>query len=343
MLASWGTLGDKMISHSLRILKGLQYPTGLFAAAAKTVGTGYDKSWIRDNIYATLGFEAVGDNDTVLKAYHALLDIMKKHEYKIEWMIRQPIPRARHRYIHARFDPITGEEFHEEWGNKQNDAVGAFLFKLGQLDTKGLPVIRDESDRAIVQKLVEYLAAIEYWHDEDNGMWEENEEIHASSVGACVAGLKAVSHIVNVPEELIRKGQSTLDWLLPRESVTKDVDLALLSLIYPYDVVSQEQRDAILKNVHDQLEEERGVLRYLNDQYYHNGKGSPAWTMGFPWLAIIYKNLGNQALYRKYLQKSVEVMNDKGEMPELYFANDHRHNDNSPLGWAQSLYVVAAA
>ena len=332
-----------MITHSLKILKDLQYPSGLFAAASKNVGTGYDKSWIRDNIYAVLGFEATGDTDTAVKTFQALLDIMKQHEDKIEWMIKQPFPKERYRYIHARFDPNTGNEINEDWGNKQNDAVGALLFKIGDLQNKGVEVIRDESDIQIIQKLVSYLAAIEYWQDEDNGMWEENEEVHASSVGACVAGLRAVANIVNVPDELIQKGQDTLNNLLPRESATKEVDLALLSLIYPYNVVSDEQRDAILKNIHEHLEEKNGVLRYLNDQYYHNGKGSPAWTMGFPWLAIIYKQLGDNAKYKQYLQKTVEVMNDKGEMPELYLAAENTHNENTPLGWAQSLYVVAAA
>jgi len=34
-------------------------------------------------------------------------------------------------------------------------------------------------------------------------------------------------------------------------------------------------------------------------------------------------------------------MNEKGEMPELYFAKTSNHNDNTPLGWAQSLLIEA--
>ena len=327
--------------HSLKLLEQLRYPTGLFAAAAQDVGTGYNRVWLRDNVYAALGFEAAGRIKDVVKTYHALLDILIKHDYKIDWMIREPNPKHTHRYIHARYDPLTGEEILEEWGNKQNDAVGAILFKIGDLEKRGIKVVRDKSDLAIIQKLVRYLTAIEYWHDADSGMWEENEEIHASSVGACVAGLIAVSHLVEVPNWLIAKGFATLNTILPRESLTKEVDLALLSLIYPYDVVTSGQRDAILRNVETRLLREKGVIRYEGDQYYNDGRGEPAWTMGLPWLAIIYKRLNLPKKYAFYMRKAVEAQNAKGELPELYFADSTEHNANTPLGWAQSLYLVA--
>ena len=328
-----------MLSHSIDILKGLQHPNGLFSAAASQ-NTGYSRAWIRDNVYTILGFEATQNFKEVVKTLHALLDILLKHEYKIDWMIKQPTKET-YRYIHARYDPITGEEIKEEWGNKQNDSVGALLFKIGDLEQKGVKVLRSLNDVRIVQKLVWYLEAIEYWQDKDNGMWEENEEIHASSVGACVAGLKRVNMIVDVPNDLIHKGLATLAWLLPRESVTKDSDLALLSLIYPYNLVTDDIRNTILENVEAYLVREKGVIRYLNDRYYcHQGREAE-WSFGFPWLAIIYKNLNVPNKYAFYMRKSIEAMNAKGELPELYFGGTSVHNENTPLGWAQSLLVVA--
>jgi phosphorylase kinase alpha/beta subunit len=171
-------------------------------------------------------------------------------------------------------------------------------------------------------------------------MWEENEEVHASSVGACVAGLKKASKIVDVDPKLIRKGEETLKNLLPRESETKDADLALLSLIYPYDVVDLETAMEILKNVELKLLREKGVIRYAGDQYYNHGYGEPEWTMGLAWLAIIYKKLNIPDKYAEYMRKCVSAFNEKGELPELYFAGTDLHNENSPLGWAQSLFLV---
>jgi phosphorylase kinase alpha/beta subunit len=327
-----------MMSASLDILSRLRYANGLFAAASRDVGTGYHRAWVRDNLYAAIGMEAV-DPQLALPTYHALLDILKKHEYKIDWAIKER-PKHRYQYIHPRYDPLTMDEIPEEWGNKQNDAIGLLLFKIGDMMDRGLPAIRDLDDLRLLRKLVKYLASIRYWEDADNGMWEENEEVHASSVGACVAGLRRIASYVQVEPGLIQEGQAALDALLPRESLTKETDLALLSLIWPLDAVTPAQRDAILLAVEDKLLKEKGVLRYLGDRYYHRD-GEAEWTMGLPWLAIIHRQKGDIVRYRYYLQKTLSAMNGKGELPELYFAGSEDHNENTPLGWSQALYLAA--
>jgi phosphorylase kinase alpha/beta subunit len=327
-----------MIANSIRILKGLQHTSGLFSASSLSVNTGYNKAWIRDCVYESLGFEAVKSWSEVVKTYQALLDVLRKHEYKIDLAIKEK-PKHAYQYIHARYHPNTYEEFFEEWGNKQNDAVGALLFKISDLELKGIKVLRDKNDKRILQKLVHYLESVEYWNDRDNGMWEENEEVHASSVGACVAGLKKASKLVDVDPALIKKGEAVLKKLLPRESETKDADLALLSLIYPYNIVDKKTAMQILKNVEEKLVREKGVIRYENDQYY-NENGEAEWTMGLAWLAIIYKQMKMPHKYAFYMRKCVSAINIKGELPELYFAGTDAHNENSPLGWAQSLFLV---
>lgn len=334
-----------MIDKSIAILESLQHETGLISASRKDVKTGYNMCWIRDTVYAALGFEAVKNMAAVVKTYAALLDLLLKHEYKIDWMIAQPQPKTPFRYIHARYDPLTMKEIWTEWGNKQNDAIGVILFKIGELENKGIKIIRGADDTRILQKLVSYLAAIHYWHDPDNGMWEENEEVHASSIGACVAGLKAIAKVagIEVPQQLIENGEKALQLLLPCESATKEVDLSLLSLIYPYNIVTPAQRELILKNVEEKLVRSRGVIRYFGDKYYAKDNTEAEWTFGFPWLAIIYKQLNNPEKYAHYTKKTIEAMNGNGELPELYYGDTDRPNDNTPLAWGQALCVVAAA
>ncbi len=333
-----------MLSKSAQILEQLQHPNGLFSASRSEVKTGYNLCWIRDTVYASLGFEALKNLAAVRKAYRALLNILLKHEYKIDWMIKQPHPKEPFRYIHARYHPATMEEISGEWGNKQNDAIGAVLFKIGELESKGIKIIRNSRDTRILQKLVHYLEAIEYWHDKDNGMWEETEEIHASSVGACVAGLKEIRKVdgIEVPEQLIRKGEEILQKLLPWESETKETDLALLSLIYPYNVVSESQREQILVAIEKKLVRDKGVIRYFDDKYYSNGEEAQ-WCFGFPWLAIIYKKLNRPDKHAHYVRKTMEVANEKGEMPELYYGSSNKFNENTPLAWGQSMSIVAIA
>jgi GH15 family glucan-1,4-alpha-glucosidase len=339
-------LYEKLITQHLKILEDLQYNSGLFAASKKGINTGYDKAWLRDNFYECLAFEVLGDYETVHKTYRAILDIFRKHEFKIDHAISKK-PEHTHQYIHPRYHPETFEEYWEEWGNKQNDSIGCILFKIGELEQrqKGF-LVKDDDDRRVLQKLVWYLSTLEYWNDPDSGMWEENQELHSSSVGACLAGLEKARYIegVEVPEELLVRGRQTLRDILPRESTQKFVDLALLSLIWPYGVVNDEETKMILENVEYHLLRERGVIRYKGDHYYNknpDGWSEEAeWTFGLSWLAIIYEKLGNEEKAKEYLDKAKETVTKKG-VPELYFSNSTKYNDNTPLGWSESLFIIA--
>lgn len=327
-----------MLNQSLEILKQLQYSNGLFAASKPDTATGYHFIWIRDNVYATLGLEAAEQYNEIRKTLNALLDILLKIEYKIDWAIRER-PKHHYQYIHPRYNPDTLDEIHGNWGNKQNDAIGALLFRVGDLEEKGINIIRNENDLRILQKLVQYIQSIEYWQDKDSGMWEENEELHASSIGACVAGLKKIRKTVDVPEELIQKGENALNAILPNESESKKTDMALLSLIYPYNVVTEEQAERILRNVEVKLARGKGLIRYIGDKYHYRN-GEAMWTKGFPWLAIIYKQLNRPDKYAFYMRKTLEVLNEKGELPELYYADGKAYNENCPLAWSQALFLV---
>lgn len=336
----------ELIDKHLQILKSLRVKSGLFLASKKGISTGYDKSWLRDNFYETIAFEVIGDWKTVEKTYCSILNILIKHEEKIDWAIKNK-PVHSYQYVHARFHPETFDEFWEEWGNKQNDAVGCILFRVGELEAvQKRTILKTEKHIGIVNKLVKYLASIEYWQDPDSGMWEEDEELHASSVGACIAGLKSVARLpkVEVPRILIAKGEKSLRQLLPRESERKFVDLSQLSLIWPYEVVTQTERDQIIENVEYHLLKERGVIRYKGDKYYNKNKDSISeeaeWTFGLAWLAIIYEKLGNVEKAQELIKNLIAIDTPVG-LPELYFSNSPEYNENTPLGWSESLFIVA--
>ena len=218
---------------------------------------------------------------------------------------------------------------------------------MGELEAnQKRSIIKTDQQVRIVNKLVKYLESIEYWHDPDSGMWEEEEELHSSSVGACVAGLKSISRHpkIAVPQWLIKKGEDALEDLLPRESNRKFTDLALLSLIWPYDVVNPKQREEILKNVEYHLLRERGVIRYKGDRYYNKNRDQTSeeaeWTFGLSWLAIIYEKLQNKEKTQQLI-KDLIVLDTPEGLPELYFSNSPEYNENTPLGWSESLFIVA--
>lgn len=349
---------EDILERHLNNIRKLQAPTGLFMASRSDVSTGYNKAWLRDNFYTCLAFEEVEEWSTVRSVWKALLQVFIKHKDKIEWAAKNK-PYQSWQYIHARYNPENFEEFWTEWGNKQNDAVGAILFKIADLEQKGIKILETDEERVIVQKLIDYLGNIEYWQDPDNGVWEEYEEVHASSIGACLAGLKLMSQVpgVVVPKDFIVRGEEALAKLLPRESKTKFTDLALLSLIYPFRVVEESMAREIVRHLEYHLERDRGIIRYKNDRYYNKNEDGwseeAEWCFGFPWLSIIYSKWASdgekfgditdnddRVKAVEYLEKTKQIIyND--EIPELYYSDSNTPNDNTPLAWAESLFVVA--
>ena len=123
-------------AHLTEILK-LRKRVGVFTASAHSVGTGYDKAWLRDNYFTVLGFLETGDIELVRGTAKALLRMFMKHKDKINWAIEHK-PYETWQYIHARFHPETFEEYWEEWGNRQNDAVGEVLDIIALLELRGI-------------------------------------------------------------------------------------------------------------------------------------------------------------------------------------------------------------
>ncbi len=334
------------VPQHLDNLRKLLTPRGLFLASDQAVTTGYDKAWIRDNVYEALAFEYAEEWQVVEKDYHTLLDIFDKHIDKINWAVESK-PFESWQFIHARYNPETLEEFWESWGNKQHDAIGAVLYKLADFEAKGHSMLRNQKDHRTVQTLIYYICNVEYWHDSDNGMWEEAEEVHASSIGAVLAGLKKWQEVggFDIDQDAIDRGQAALGALLPRESESKFTDLALLSLIYPYNVVSPDMAQQIVENLVYHLAKDKGVLRYKFDQYYNanpDGYSEEAeWCFGLSWLAICYQRLGESEKAQEYLQKAKETITKDGKIPELYFSHSAKPNENTPLGWSESMYVAA--
>jgi phosphorylase kinase alpha/beta subunit len=162
-----------------------------------------------------------------------------------------------------------------------------------------------------------------------------------------------------VPQEFLEAGSAALDRLLPGESSGRPYDLAQLSLIWPYAILSEAQALRVLANIEDNLVRDRGVIRYNGDLYFNSNPASPGsneaeWPLGFAWLSIVYSKMAQRALKagsifgvptdlveraEMYLKRLEDVMTPEGKVPELYTGSEP--NRNVPLAWAQSFYVVA--
>lgn len=321
-----------------RGLERLRDKRGVFTAA---MSDDYNACWMRDQLYANFAYYYLGNKKKFKRGLRVVFDMLYKSKDKIDHAICH-MPTETHDYIHAKFCSETLDEMTNDWGHHQIDAIGLFLFMVGFAHERGIKIVETEEDREIMQLLVAYLTGVRYWEYPDNGMWEEWQELHSSSIGAAVAGLRLVKKqkLAVVANSLIENGEQTLCALLPKETPVRDQDLAQLSLIWPYKVVDEKTAKEILDRVTRNLVQTRGLNRYLGDNYYrsHNGV-SAEWTFGFFWLSIIYAEYGDKHDAEYWFNHGIKTMTPEGFLPELY--QDGNPNKNTPLAWSHSLALIA--
>lgn len=351
------TTAKEKVDGALRVLDTMYHYNGGYSASPHGH---YQAFWLRDIMYCTIAKEYMGDFASVKKSFGLVLDVFDKYGHKIDTCIDNK-PTDKHDYLHARYRTHTLEEFPDEWGHNQLDIFGIFLYKVGNLQMKGIEVLRDLRDLKRVQDIIWYLYSIRWYESPDYGVWEEGPELHSSSIGAVLAGLMSVrDHIdeVRVPGRFIEQGREALARVLPRESVSRPYDLAQLSLIWPYRVVDPQTRDLIIENVERYLLKDDGVVRYPADRYYNPDLQSPVgkeaeWPMGLSWLAIVFAKMAEEALLtggdsrrcidllkksHYYIKRTEKTMTAEYAIPELYTGG--RPNPNTPLGWAQAMYII---
>ncbi len=252
-----------------------QHPiTGLLpASTAHTVHGNYGDAWVRDCVYSiqcvwglALAHRRLRGasrrvfelEQRVLLLMRGLMNAMERQAAKVE-RFKQSLHRLD--AIHAKFDTASGNPVvpDDGWGHLQLDATGVFLLQLAQLTRAGLVVVRTSHERDFVQNLVYYVA--QAYRVADYGIWERGDkgnhglpERNASSIGLVKAALEALegldlygphgdgSHCLVIPHDAIVRLRRALEALLPRESASKEVDAACLSVIgYPAWAVDDPQ------------------------------------------------------------------------------------------------------
>jgi len=267
------------------------------AATADSENTGYKYVWVRDNIYVAYAHYIMGDRETTAKTLMGLMAYFQKFSFRFADIIENPeLKEQVMKRPNIRFNGEALTEIDEDWEHAQNDALGYFLWLYCKLAKEWgfasplLSLAQEES--ATLLQFMRYFNAIRYWEDADSGHWEEGRKVSASSIGPVVAGLKALRAIIlngyidlseqENPDDaammmpLIRKGEAALDEILPWESrnlggdsgIERRYDAALLYLIYPLKVVSQQQAETILSDVKEALMGNYGIARYPYDSFW---------------------------------------------------------------------------
>ncbi|HEY9690056.1 MAG TPA: glycoside hydrolase family 15 protein, partial [Coleofasciculaceae cyanobacterium] len=288
---------DRLISQ---VILDRQNPiTGLLpASTAVNIHGDYTDAWVRDNVYSILagwglalayrkaGLEAGRGYEiqqSVVKLMRGLLSSMMRQSSKVERFKYSQDPLDA---LHAKYDTGTGNTVvaDDGWGHLQIDATSVFLLMLAQMTASGLEVIYTTDEVNFVQNLIYYIGRA--YRTADYGIWERgnkinhgNPELNASSIGMAKAALEALngfdlfgargsqSSVLHVLEDEIARSRATLESLLPRESASKEVDAALLSIIgFPAFAVDDANLvDRTRRQIVEKLQGRYGCKRFLRD------------------------------------------------------------------------------
>lgn len=388
------------------VILSRQHPvTGLLPASTSVNHHGdYTDAWVRDNVYSIIcvwslgmALRHAGDKDrsdqleqATIKLMRGLLQAMMRQAEKVETFKSTLDPKDA---LHAKYDTETGLTVvaDDAWGHLQIDATSLYLLMLAQMSASGLRIVTTFSEVDFVQNLVYYISSA--YRTPDYGIWERGNkinngktEINASSVGMAKAALQALDGFnlfgptadkratIHVVADAISLARTTLASLLPRESVSKEVDSALLSIIgFPAFAVSREKlvtrtRDEILAKLgghygckrfiwdgHQTAVEETSRIYYEHSELVNFEHIESQWPLFFTYLYIQALFDGNESTarhYRERLESLMVTVGGIGLLPELYYlpreciaaekkqpgSQQRVPNDNVPLVWAQSLY-----
>ncbi|CBN59318.1 MULTISPECIES: glycoside hydrolase family 15 protein [Kamptonema] len=391
------------------ILKRQNPIAGLLPASTAINAHGdYTDAWVRDNVYSilavwglALAYRKLDDDQgrtfelehSVVKLMRGLLFAMMRQAHKVENFKNSQLPLNA---LHAKYNTQTGDIVvgDDAWGHLQLDATSLFLLILAQMTASGLHIVFTIDEVNFVQNLVYYIGRA--YRTPDYGIWERGNkinhgsaELNASSVGMAKAALEAMNgldlfgvngsqaSVIHVLPDEIARTRVTLESLLPRESSSKEVDAALLSVIsFPAFAVEDRELIERTKNkIISKLQGKYGCKRFLRDGHqtvledgerlHYEPKELKQfehieceWPLFFTYLlldGIFHRNQQQVKEYKEILESLIIERDGYGLLPELYYVpaesieaeklNPHSQkrlpNENVPLVWAQSLYFLA--
>ncbi|AKN62436.1 phosphorylase kinase [Synechococcus sp. WH 8020] len=385
-----------------------QHPvSGLLpASTANTVHGNYGDAWVRDCVYSiqcvwglAIAHRRLYRGSTTQRSWELEQRVLGLMRGLLNSMMRQASKVERFKYsldpldaLHAKYNSANGDQVvaDDGWGHLQLDATSLFLLQLAQLSRGGLAVVRNRHEVAFIQNLVYYVARA--YRVPDFGIWERGDkgnqglpERNASSIGMAKAALEALDGVdlfsfhgdgsvqVLVPQGAVVRLRRALQGLLPRESASKEVDSACLSVI-GYPAWAVEERDLVERTVqrirrelggpygykrfrrdgHQTVVEDVSRLHYERTELVNFEGVESEWPLflAYEQLTACCEERWTDAHYWQERLRILQVERHGQQLyPELYLVPDSAvelerrapgsqqrlANDNVPLLWTQSL------
>ncbi|GAB1864735.1 Phosphorylase b kinase regulatory subunit [Camponotus japonicus] len=222
---------------------------------------------------------------SAIKCMRGILECWIKQSSRVELFKKNQCDRYA---LHCKFHLNTGDEIYKDanYHHLQIDIVSLYLIFLVQMISSGLQIIYTQDEVAFVQNLVYYVERA--YRTPDYGMWERGSryndgtpEIHASSIGIAKSALEAINgcnlfgekgaswSVIYVDIDAHNRNRSIFETMLPRESSSKSVDVALLPTIsFPAFATHEEiLYNETKANMVGRLKGNYGFKRFGRDGY----------------------------------------------------------------------------
>jgi GH15 family glucan-1,4-alpha-glucosidase len=345
-----------LIERSLEVILAGQTPEGAYLACPEFPT--YRYSWFRDGAFIARAMDQ-WDRTASSRAFHdwalRTLNGQAAAVKKVVEKLRAGEEFDGSSLLHTRYLP-DGTAGSEDWPNFQLDGLGTWLWAFEQHLSHTGEQVTAEAKQAL-ELVADYLVAL--WSHPNYDCWEEfPERVHAATLGAIYAGLRAAGALLGraeytgaamaVRSNLLAHGVRGGSFV--KHLGSDDVDGSLLWLTADYRVVpvSHAVSRATAERVRQLLlDPEGGVRRYLRDTYYGGG----SWIILTAALAEDCLGVGEVDEARRLLAWIEAQATSEGLLPE----QTARHlNDPSrleewerrwgksacPLLWSHAAYLT---
>ncbi len=390
----------------LLILDRQDGSTGLLpVATTAAMHVDHNPAWMRDSVYSMLALWGLAQayrryDDSKSRqqqleqaAVHLmrglLLTLMKQLSREVEGYqyLLSPPDALRARYKSRQ---SAAPNTHEAWKHLQIDAIALFLLFLAQMTAAGLRIVLTLDEVDLIQNLVHCLG--NSCRLPSAGCWENQPadstarlERSASVIGMIKAALEVLrgfdllgegdpAAVIQVPADDIAQARTLLQSLLPRESVSRETDAALLSIIgFPaYAVEDPALMERTRAVILSRLQGPYGCKRFSGDAHLPQLKNrayepaaklsetavvEPEWPLFFAFLLVDGAVRGEWEQARYYRQRLETLLVERqgyALLPECYYRPASRMPlepviagrprclpaGNLPLLWGQSLYLL---
>lgn len=357
----------RLVESSLTLIEAHQHPSGAYPASPDYPV--YRYSWLRDGAFIADAMSRAGRADSADRFLCWCAAVIDARAGRISDLVARA---GRDEEISAdemlptRYT-LDGGDGDEPWWNFQLDGYGTWLWVLvAHAARHDRPL---GAYRAAVAATVDYLVA--FGDRPCYDWWEEHaEHRHVATLGATLAGLRAVVHANDEQGapllhparaaaaattaarlDVLISTEGTADRHLTKWLGSGAVDGSLLACLTPFAVV--DPRGPVAERTYHEIRDQLlrgGVYRYLGDTFYGGGE----WLILTAWLGWHEARTGRSEEALRRLEWIAAQATPEGYLPEQVSGNTQRPERiaewterwgsvATPLLWSHAMFVTLAS